>query len=371
MTPEESVRALLPMVHDTAGESERAGRIAHRLFLALRDAGLFRLCVPRSLGGEESPPATVLDVVEQMATMDAGTAWCVMIGATTGVVSGHLPVDTARDIYGTPTSVVVGPFAPLGVAQRHGDGYLLTGRWPYVSMCRDASWIVGGGLDEDSSRRLFFFPAKNVVVHDTWQVMGLRASGSNDVEVREVAVPSGYTIPLDFEEPAHDAALYRFPVLGLLAAAISSVALGIARAAIDDVVSLAAVKTPTYAIRHLQERPLVQLQIGQAEAELRGARAFLREAVADAWDTVQRGDPVDLRQRAMLRLAAAQATTTSAGVTDLMYTAGGGTSNYLHNPLQRRFRDVHAATQHVMVSSGVIELAGRVLLGLKVAPGQL
>ncbi|WP_412753689.1 acyl-CoA dehydrogenase family protein [Krasilnikovia sp. M28-CT-15] len=364
------VRALLPNVQEAADESEQAGRITSRTLLALRDAGTFRMCVPRSLDGGELPPAMVLDVVETLATVDASTAWSAMIGATTAVVSGYLSEDTAKEIYGPSTTVTVGPFAPLGRARRDGDGYRLSGRWPYVSMCRDASWIVGGGLDDNSRRTLFLFPARNAHIHETWQVMGLRGTGSHDIEVREEFIPAARAVPFGFEQPVNDAPLYRFPVLGLLAAAISSTAIGAARGAVNDLIELAGAKTPTYAIRRLQERPLVQLQVGQAEAELRAARAFLREAVAEAWDQAQDGT-VGVTQRATLRLAAAQATATSARVVDLMYAAGGGTSNYLHSPLQRRFRDVHAATQHVMVSSATIELAGRVLLGMRVDPDQL
>ena len=141
-------------------------------------------------------------------------------------------------------------------------------------------------------------------------------------------------------------------------------ALGIGRGAIADILELAGGKTPTGSRRKLAERPLVQMQVAQSEAMLAGARAFVFESVAEAWQTAAAGGDLTLGQRARLRLAATHATTTSAQVVDAMYTVGGGSSIYLSSSLQRRFRDVHAATQHVMVAQPTYELAGRVMLGL-------
>ncbi|WP_433616678.1 acyl-CoA dehydrogenase family protein [Dactylosporangium sp. CA-139114] len=337
----------------------------------LRDAGLFRFCVPRSIGGLEGTPDRLLTVVEELATADAATAWSVMIGATSGMASGHLAPDVARSIYGDREAISVGPFAPLGKAGREGDGFRLTGRWPYVSMCQDATWFMGGGVTDDGRRLLFLFPADRARIHDTWKVMGLRATGSHDIEVESHWVPQEYTIPLQCDRPFADGQLYRFPVLGMIAAAIAAAALGLARGAVQDILDLAGVKTPTYAVRRLEERPLVQLQIGQAQAEVRAARAFLREAVDEAWSRAVSSGGVDLPARAALRQAAAHATGAAAKAVDLMYTLGGGTSNFEHSPLQRRFRDVHAVTQHVMVGQTVMETVGRLMLGFKVDPGQL
>ncbi|WP_305783536.1 acyl-CoA dehydrogenase family protein [Symbioplanes lichenis] len=364
-------KGLMTAVRAAADTVEQQRRITPEILAQLRDAGLFRMCVPRSVGGLEERPDKLLRVVEELATADAATAWSVMIGATSAITSGYLAPAVARQVYGDPSAISVGPFAPLGKATPEDGGFRLTGRWPFVSMCQDATWIMGGGVADAGRRLLFLFPAEQGTVHDTWKVMGLRGTGSHDVEVDGQWIPSEFTVPLQFDQPVEAGTLYRFPVLGLLSAAIASVALGAARGAVEDIIDLAGVKTPTYGVRKLQERPMVQLQISQALAEVEAARASLREGVAVAWTNAASGDEVGLPARAALRRAAVHAAGAAARAVDLMYTVGGGTSLYERSPLQRRFRDVHAATQHVMVGQGVMETAGRALLGLRVEPGQL
>jgi alkylation response protein AidB-like acyl-CoA dehydrogenase len=158
--------------------------------------------------------------------------------------------------------------------------------------------------------------------------------------------------------------IYLFPVFGLLALGIAAVALGIGRAAIDELVGLAGAKTPTGSVRKLGERPAVQAAIAQAEATLRSAGAFLYQTVEEVSVMARQSGAMSDERRALLRLAATHATTASARVVDAMYGAGGGTAIYQTSPLQRYFRDVHTATQHMMVAPPTLELAGKVLLGV-------
>jgi alkylation response protein AidB-like acyl-CoA dehydrogenase len=152
---------------------------------------------------------------------------------------------------------------------------------------------------------------------------------------------------------------------------VASVGLGIARSSVDELSSLAAVKTATGQRRRLAERPYVQMQVAEAEADLRAARAFYYDAIAEAWRRAESGAEPTLEQRATLRLAATHAMRSAARVVDRMYEAGGGTSNYATSRLQRDFRDIHAATQHAVVAQPTMELAGRVLLGVETEVSQL
>jgi indole-3-acetate monooxygenase len=172
-------------------------------------------------------------------------------------------------------------------------------------------------------------------------------------------------------KPLAPGPLYAFPPFGLLALTIAGTALGIGRAAIDDLLELAGAKMPTGSSRVLAERPVTQTRIAQAEATLLSARAFLYEAIATAWDTAERGDEVSIPERAALRLAATHATAASAAAVDTAYDLGGGTSIYETSPLQKRFRDVHAATQHMLIGPSTWELTGRLMLGLSTDIAQL
>ena len=162
-----------------------------------------------------------------------------------------------------------------------------------------------------------------------------------------------------------------FPIFGLLSLAIASVGLGIARGAVDDLLSLAGAKTPSMGTRTLAARPDTQGRVARAEARLRAARALVDEAVGEAWTAAAAEGAITLEHRAGLRMAASHAMTDSAAVVDEMYSLAGGSAIYSSSPLQRRFRDVHVATQHMLVAPPVWELAGRLMLGVPADTDQL
>jgi indole-3-acetate monooxygenase len=364
----EGARALGPDIQRQADRIEHDRRLPLELVRALARAGVFRLCVPRTLGGEEADPATIFAVLEELGRADGSTGWCAMIGATSGLVSGYLPDAEARAIYGASPEVVTGGvFAPTGVAVREDGHYRVTGRWRFASGCEHCDWLMAGCLVQDDGpprARMVLFPATDAEIIDTWTVSGLRGTGSHDIAVRGLRVPTTRSVSVTHDRPAVTGALYAFPLFGLLALGIAAVALGIARRALDEIVALAGGKTPTGGRRTLAERSTVQAQLAEAEAALGGARALLRETVDDAWAAACSQGAIDVSLRARLRLAATHATTASARVVDVAYTLGGGTAVYADNPLQRAFRDVHVVTQHMMVAPATWELCGRVLLGL-------
>jgi alkylation response protein AidB-like acyl-CoA dehydrogenase len=341
----------------------------------LADAGVFRMCVPRALGGNEVDPGVLVSVLETIAAADGSAGWCAMIGATSGVVSAYLPDAAAREIYGSdPRTVTGGVFAPRGTAVPAGDGYRVSGRWPFASGSEHCAWLMGGCLVRDGGppqARMMLFPAADVRIVDTWTVAGLRGTGSHDMTVENVFVPADRSVSLITDQPRFPGTLYVFPVFGLLAIGIAAVALGIARAAIDELVRVAGEKAPTGSKRTLAERGVVQADVARAEALVRSGHAFLNEAVEEATSFALINRMMTTPFRRNLRLAATHATTSAAKATDLVYEAGGGTSIYATSPLQRCFRDVHVATQHAMVAGSTLELTGRIFLGLDTDVSQL
>jgi alkylation response protein AidB-like acyl-CoA dehydrogenase len=371
----DGVRELLPRIRATADAIEAGRRLPLELVHALADAGVFRLCVPRALGGLEAHPRDLVDVLETIATADGSAGWCAMIGATSGVVSGYLPEGVAREIYGTDPRVVTGGvFAPRGTAVPEDGGFRVSGRWPFASGSEHCAWLMGGCLVRDGGpprARMLVFPAADVRIIDTWHVAGLRGTGSHDMAVDAVLVPAERSVSLMEDRPRASGALYAFPVFGLLALGIAAVALGIARTAIDELVRLAREKSPQGSRRTLAERGVVQAAVAEAEALVRSGRTFVHDAIARAWTAAESAGAIGISERAGLRLAATHATRSAAEATDLMYDAGGGTSVYAASPLQRCFRDVHVATQHVMVGGSTYELTGRLFLGLDTDVSQL
>jgi alkylation response protein AidB-like acyl-CoA dehydrogenase len=186
-----------------------------------------------------------------------------------------------------------------------------------------------------------------------------------------VYIPAERTASVLGDPPLQPGPLYAFPLFGLLALAIAAVSLGIARGALDDLIALAGGKVPTGGKRTLAERGTVQAEVARAEAAVRAASALLDEAIGAAWERAVAGAGVDVEQRAALRLAATHATEVSTRATDTAYTLAGGSALYESSPLQRRVRDAHAATQHMLVAPATWELTGRVLLGMPTDATQL
>ena len=196
-------------------------------------------------------------------------------------------------------------------------------------------------------------------------------TGSHDALADDLFVPDHHLLSLLDAGPRVDAALYRFPAFGFFALSIAAAALGNARGAIDDLTELAAGKTSLGSTRVLAERPATQAAVAEAEADLRATRALFYQAIEEAWIAAQGSAPVAVPLRLGLRLAATHAVRTAAEVARSMYDLGGGTAIYEDSPLQRRFRDAHAATAHFQVNRATWELTGRLLLDLPTKTAQL
>lgn len=377
-----AARELAPLAREGAVHADAQRSLAPDLVEVLRDSGLLRMLVPASLEGGELPPDQMVAGVEELARADGAAGWCLAVAATGGVLAAFMEPDPAREVFGDPRGWTGGVFAPKGRAVPKGDGDLtVTGRWPFASGSAHCDWLMGGCLvqsGDDVRRsdsgapdvRLALIPAAATTTIDTWAVAGLRGTGSHDFEVADVTVPEARTVSLVSDTAREPGPLYAFPAFGLLALAIGAVGLGIARGAIDDLVAMAAGKVPAMATKTLADQPDTQIRLARSEAALRAARAYVDSAIGQAWEQAAARHDVDLPRRAGLRLAASHAMTTAAGVVDEMYSLGGGSSVYETSPLQRRHRDIHVATQHMLVNPSTWEFAGRVLLGAPVRSEQ-
>ena len=381
-SPLEAALELAPRAAELAPEAERERRVGAAFSSELAAAGLYRACVPASLGGGEAPPRELLGAIEALVTGDGAAGWCVAVCATAGMLAVYLEPERAAEVYGNPDAVAGGVFAPSGRASADGDKLTVSGRWRFASNVANCDWLMGGCVVHDGERprslesgrpdaRLVLMPAAAVEVIDTWSVSGLRATGSHDIAVDGLELPAARSASLITDSPREPGPLYAFPPFGLLAAAIAAVALGIARGALDDLGALARAKTPTLSSRRLAERAATQSGLARAEATLGGSRALLLEAVDRAWDAARAGGTIPIDLRARLRLAATHAVECSAGAVDRAWSLAGGSAIYETGPLERRFRDVHAATQHMLVAPPTWELTGRSLLGLELDASQL
>lgn len=357
----DAVHGLEPLIREHADDAERNHRLSQPVVAGLAKAGLFRMLTPQRLGGFEVPPLTFFRVVEETARIDGSTRWCLFIGGGIPVQGAFIGDAASAEIFGRdPHMIGAGAVYQFGRAVTTEGGHMVSGRWSYASGCQHSSWlsVFCHVLDGDTPRltaagtpevRVAFVPTKQAVIHDTWDVSGLAATGSHDFTIEPIFVPETHSYRLSPGVPrgaAFQAPLYQFPFWGFFTVPIGAVALGIAQGAVDTCMDS------------------FQAKLGESVALLRAARAWLHAAVEQAWDaTVSRGS-ASLPERTDLLLAGTHATHTAATVVRMVYTEAGGGANYRRSPLQRALRDIHAATQHVGVGPHWFEEAGRLLLGL-------
>jgi indole-3-acetate monooxygenase len=374
-----AARGLAPLVDTLRDRFDQDRTLPPALVDAMHKAGLFRMWVPRAMGGAELDPLSFLTVIEELSRIDGSVGWCAVIPAGYARLAGSLPEDAARRIFEGPgRGLLVGTLNPTGKAVAVPGGYKVSGRWSYGSFIAYGDWVLGNCMTEDPSGprrakdgapdfRLCLFPRADAEVFDIWHVGGLRATGSNDFRVTDLFVPEAYTIPLtEFQPPpVQPGPLYAVPMTSTFVSCIATVTLGIARAAIEALTELAASKVTAGTTTTLRDKPLAQADLARAEALLRSGRAFLWDELGKMWTKAQTGRAISVQERAEVRLAAVHATQNAIQATDLMYQLGGGASLFQGGRLERCFRDIHAGGQHLAVAPlSNLEPLGRVLFGL-------
>lgn len=373
----ETARVLAPRIAAAADRIELERRLPLEVVHAMADAGLFRMLVPRSLGGGEMDLATYANVVEEVAKADGSTAWCLSQAAGTAAVAARLGPDGAREIFGSdPRSIVAWGPPREARAITVEAGYRVTGRWTFASGCRHATWLGGFApiyeqdghpvlaADGTHDGRTMLFPAADGEIIDVWHVSGLRGTGSDDIAASDLFVPCSRTVHAQRDPPREPGPLYAFSLTSLYATGFASVALGIVRTMLDAFIEFAGAKRQRGVQDVLRENAVVQSQVAQAEAHLRSARAFLHETIGDVWSAVGSTGALTVAQRIQIRLATTHAIHLATQAADLVYHAAGADAILARQPFERRFRDVHAVRQQVQGRQAHYEAVGRFLLGL-------
>ena len=371
----ESVKALSSTIQAVSEQAERDCRTPSSLVDRLHSQGIFAMTVAKDYGGLELDAADSLKVIEEIAYQESAVGWCSMIFATTAHLGSFLSPDWGKAIYGQGSrsgpfgGITAGAAAPSGQAIVVDGGLRVSGRWAWGSGSHHCDWVCGGTLVEQDGEILrhdngapkvhvVFFERDQVNLLDNWNPSGLRGTGSVDFEVKDAFVPEGRWTVLGVSRRQIDRPLFRFPFFGYFASAVAMVPLGIARRAVDEFHELASKKTPTGGSSTLSQSAITQLTFGEAESMVEAAHSYLFGKVAVVWQKVVDAERVTVEDKRQLRLAASQATKLSAQAVDLLYHAAGGTALQGDCLLQKLFRDIHAATQHRMVSPELLRLAG-------------
>ena len=377
LSPLETARKLAPLIRASAAETDAQRELPRPLFEAMADAGLFRLALPRTLGGFEMDLPSYIQVIEEIGRADASTGWVTNQVSIFATYAARMPTAAARAIWiDTPRSVVANTPQANAQAVVVPGGYRVTGRQGFSTGCRHASWLAAHATVSEQGRprlddgqpetRYCFVPRAQAELLDTWQVRGMRGTGTNHFAVNDVFVPEDRTVKSVTAPLVEQGPLYRLPRTLVFASGDAAVALGTARSCLDAFTDLATTKTPRAMDALLRDQPMIQSEVGRAEARLRAGLAFLREAVREIWDAVVANGAVTLEQRAVLRLATTDGIRTAVSIVDMVYNMAGATAAYESSPIQRHFQDVHVMSQHLQARLAHYELVGRHWLGLKI-----
>ena len=365
-----AVADLFPAIAAAQAELDATQRLPTDLIAGLADAGVFNMSVPRALGGLEVDPLEMIDVIERLSWADGAVGWIAAIASgTAGYISARLSIAAASSIWSDARTVMCGNMAmPGGIAVAVDGGFRVTGRWAFGSGSYNSDWLASactvqasrdeGAVSASPAQCILVLRRQDCELLDTWDVVGLRGTGSTDYAAHDVFVPTDRSIDRA-AKALHDGALYRHRFYLLAHAAH---ALGVAHRSIDTFRELALVKPDGRSDRMLAGRAGIQSDVAQAHALVAMAGAYLREVVRDAWATVSAGASLSLQQQGAARLAIVSCVRNSVQAIDLLYEAAGASSIYETSPLARCFRDIHVASQHAVVQKTAYAVSGQTIL---------
>ena len=380
----DAARDLVPLIRSYADQIDADRELPKPLFHALADAGFYRMCVPRAIGGPEVDFPTYLQVIEELGKGDASTAWTVSQGANWATYSARMSPPAAREIWtDTPRSVVSNTPAPTAKAVVVPGGFRITGRQPFSTGINHASWVAAhaqvienGAVRQRNGKpeaRYCLVPKAQVELIDAWHTKGMRGTGTHSFEVKDVFVPGERTVFPNDAPLVNRGARYKIPITLAYGAGDGMAALGLARNCLEAFFEVAGSKAPRNMKGLLREQSITQFAVGKAEAALRSGRAYLLSAAEEIWQSALStdGPAASLASRINLRLASTHAIRLAAEVVDGLHPLCGATVVFDGHLIQRLFHDMHVITQHGQARFQHYEIVGQHCVGLEVDEARL
>jgi alkylation response protein AidB-like acyl-CoA dehydrogenase len=369
--------ALRPAVAAAANEIERTRRLPPDLLDKLHEAGLFRLLLPRSSNGIETDPVTFFHAIETIARDDGSTAWCLSQAGGCSMAAAYLDLPVAHAIFGSdPRAVVAWGPDPKAKAIECDGGYRVTGVWAFASGGRHATWLgahcpitrADGSPRLDANgvqqERTMLVRTGDVRWTDIWNTVGLRGTASDQFELKDFFVRADHSITRQFDRECRESGpLYRMGAGTCYQVGFAGVACGIARGALDCFIDVARNKVARGHKSLLRDNAVVQSGLAQAEVNLRAARGFVLQSMAEIWKDLSAGATITVDQRITVRMAATHAIHKAREAVDFAYNLAGATAIFENHPLERRFRDIHTVTQQLQGQLKHFETVGAWMMG--------
>jgi alkylation response protein AidB-like acyl-CoA dehydrogenase len=375
---EDLVEPVAEDIRRMAAQAEAERRLPDELFDRLMDAGLFSIYTPEQFGGMGLPLPDALQVVEEVSRHDGSTGWTVALGFANTLFTSVIPDESAAKVLGNGSVLIAGAPALSVKAGRVEGGFRLSGRWGFNSGSPNASWIGlaapvfegdAPSMGQGGPGLVFcFMPRSDVQIIDTWHVTGLRASGTQDLVVQDVFVPiemsGGFSLPAGPHAVREciPARIPFFTVLGIVQA--PPVCLGLAWRAIEEFRSIAQVKQSMFGTM-MRDQGQVQAGLARARGLVSSARAWWYQKVQEMWDAASEGRTLSADERVEMRIASLTVADNCLEATDMLYRLAGTSAVFQSSPLERCWRDIHTAAQHMQTQPVRWETAGRVMLGLE------
>lgn len=367
----EVAKSFVPEIKSATPEITEGREIPVELINSMADAGLFRLYIPKSVGGHEVDYLYFLKILFEVARADGSMGWCFNQNNVLSTISAFMPKELAEKVWADQRTIISNGPPVNPKVKVLNDGYKLSGRWNFSSGSRHARWVVALAPIKDRSgikpgspeMRNMLIPKEQVEFIDTWQVNGLRGTGSFSFTANDLFVPEGHSF-IEGNPPREEGPLYVIPKTLLFCSGFATTALGVARSGLDSIIELSEAKTPQEQDL-LQNQPFTHRELGMAEAVWRSARSYLEVSVNDAWEWAKNEGVIPLEQRINLRLSSTHAIRESVKVADMAYSLAGSSAIFEQTPIQRKFQDVRVISQQIQGRMAHYDTAGQYFLGLE------
>ena len=373
LDPIARAREIGGFVAEAADQIERDQQVPAPLLAKLIETRLPRMLLPRSAGGDEVEPWIYLRAIEEISRYDASVGWNLFVANSAALIAPFIPLSAAKAIFDDPRGWIAWGPPNEHTATAVPGGYRISGEWHFASGSRQATWMGAHArvVEPDGSLRLnrfgrpttktLLFPKhKATPIHD-WDTLGMRGTASEGYRLDDVFVAEEFTGTREDPSLRRDPGpLYAFTMQGLYSVGVAGVALGIARAMLDDFIELAKAKSPR-GLARLADMPVVQSDVAHREAAIGSGRAYLTEILRDVWDHADRTAPIDTAARIRVRLGCAQCIKSAIETADYVYKAAGVSAIFKGTPFERRFRDMHTLSQQIQSRDAHFEMVGKIM----------
>jgi indole-3-acetate monooxygenase len=366
-----NARALSGYLKEKAAEIDEARRLPADVVARVREAGLFRLTMPRIWGGPEFSSIEQVEVIEELSRANSAVGWCVMIGCDSGIYSGYLDDDAGRKLYPHLDMSTAGWVWPAGRADRVDGGYRLSGQWMFGSGITHADVVSAGcivhengAMARDASGmpnwRIMLAPSSAFEIQDTWHTTGLRGTGSNDYRASDLFIPQQYSFSF-LEQAKRDGPLWRRNNTILTKGA--GVPLGVTRSTIDLFREIIQGKIEIPSGRLYKNLIRVQSAIADAEMLLGAARSYSFASIERYWKKLEKNEPPTAQERADIWLSNINVFQSSRQVIRMLFDTVGGSAIYSRkSAFDCALRDAETWCQHIIGQRRTLEMVGAMLL---------